>query len=1672
MLGFFIISTINLARFLQRYNLPQNNIEVHSESTSSLQKELSDKVNPDAAKMESSKRGSAQATKGSKTLLVSTPEQRQHSIKTSQKNVTVVCSGGKHDLGSSKIKLMNMVDYKWEQKHYPGRLIACHKECDVMAYGIKVTKQASREGMVRVVHLQAFDRVLIKGMSGEVLDIQFAHTSTPDCLLGIIEPTALHVHQVVLKDDKLTTTLKVKITDPLDGHVPVCDRISWCPYLRENEYEIDDFASQLLVWTRGATFQCYSISTLVKSCADPTNLSAWMLEEGGFKATDGEATITGSVFSADGSTLALSSTDGFIRFYQVYQHSNDGTPRCLHQWKPHGGKTINSFFFLDDHTETVDDNALWKHVITCAENNTEIKLWCCESWACLQTIRLKPDTTVGQPLHLKAEIDLSSTYLVLSDMTNRQLYVLQIRKGVSNSTNDLQDQQVKPQSKSGTANLRGKVTTPKTLEQSALQRPHIVSIAEYPVSTPILSFSILYATARTQKFADSYQMRMLDDDDEEGLMQNSMVLRMFLLQPNSVQNCMLVYNAVPDEETDPVLADNSEDEKAGEDDEEAEDNLSEEEDEETGIDKGMTVPASSSKESTVSVSSSKEEDEEEEREEEEQDKNNDDSGGLSGKSHLATIDRTVVAAVKKLNDAMRSQSELSAPSVDSTPNGATTLGATSTPVVTANKVNLMTPDSFGAPSAGTAASTAERPGNWKHSYAERSGSIRGVQYDPLALLTDHSASGVAPVTTPCSNNNSSGSASTSGASGSDDCTSDDEEEDEEEGGGNTSVASVAGSERVANNTDDPDDGEDVDEAVEEEEEEADVNRISRITGAIVDPELEQTLSTTNGGTANELKKRQKRASTGTVVLNVSSASLSVEHFTKILTLDDAEPPTVREKIKSDDTVNPNVLSTLILLANATKQQQQQLNHSQSNIVELLTSTDGQKKASIIGEVAGLTAPPPPTANALEEFVNMINNRAAASEAKLNTSSSTNGEVQQDNVGKDVPPIVPPMPSAEMLASGGSSPSREVQQIMSTKSGTGISIADELFQYMCIERKDSYEGEINPEDDGEDEGGELIVRYDQAGEAVVLENGAEERRDKKDEADGNGKPRDDEEKASTASFNVDSVSSKEEKLNVNARDIRDDSPSPPTVTGSTRDARNAAVDPSPPQPTFWPKTVPSQVPKETVVKETDSSETNATKPPPTTPGGATSTGVPVQLVDGKQLADVNGKLDRMMDILLLQSRQIEQLNQQIDTLKKSKNDEYRRYSTIVNRLQQTLPKAMESQFIAFCQQQALKTEEQLRSVFTVLLAQIVGTLESRLPKGVPERTTEQLRAAFLKDIQSFVLPPITAKIEGMQQMLAMAKRQSNASMIKETVQEAILSQSLLDALSSSVSKGLRSNQEQIYHSTVRDTMLPGYERCAQELFRQLNETFKTGLKEFMSRVEHYVVRAELIGCHLAGMEKTIRVLPQKLATDCERTTAAAVQTMRQNLEKDWKGLQTPLLETIRQHIRQEIEKGFEAQASSLEDSVLSVVRSQAQTPAPNNVDIQEQIRQYLAGGQINKAFHKALLSNDLTLVEFVLERADYKQVFNPCTLEQTVLLSLIQQISADMSNHNDLKHKYLSDAIVSLNFQDPITKEHSPKVMVELINNSLAFMEANPSNLLCTSLKMLVNAVQFMGFKQF
>ena len=57
----------------------------------------------------------------------------------------------------------------------------------------------------------------------------------------------------------------------------------------------------------------------------------------------------------------------------------------------------------------------------------EIKVWSCESWDCIQTIRFEPSPTTTQPMMFKASLDLSARYLLLSNIYQKIVYVLQLQ---------------------------------------------------------------------------------------------------------------------------------------------------------------------------------------------------------------------------------------------------------------------------------------------------------------------------------------------------------------------------------------------------------------------------------------------------------------------------------------------------------------------------------------------------------------------------------------------------------------------------------------------------------------------------------------------------------------------------------------------------------------------------------------------------------------------------------------------------------------------------------------------------------------------------------------------------------------------------------------------------------------------------------------------------------------------------------------------------------------------------------------------------------------------------------------------------------------------------------------------------------------------------------------------
>ncbi|GBP86588.1 Enhancer of mRNA-decapping protein 4 [Eumeta japonica] len=122
----------------------------------------------------------------------------------------------------------------------------------------------------------------------------------------------------------------------------------------------------------------------------------------------------------------------------------------------------------------------------------------------------------------------------------------------------------------------------------------------------------------------------------------------------------------------------------------------------------------------------------------------------------------------------------------------------------------------------------------------------------------------------------------------------------------------------------------------------------------------------------------------------------------------------------------------------------------------------------------------------------------------------------------------------------------------------------------------------------------------------------------------------------------------------------------------------------------------------------------------------------------------------------------------------------------------------------------------------------------------------------------------------------------------------------------------------------------------------------------------------------------------------------------------------------------------------------------------------QIQAMINAGDINGAFQLALSAADLALVTTACRAASPDVVFGPPTrLKQHVLLSLIQQLAADMTQDANLKQKYLEEALMNVDTSNPVTREHLPVVMRELQKQLMAFVSANPNHILNKKFKVLL-----------
>ncbi|KAF7268427.1 hypothetical protein GWI33_018437 [Rhynchophorus ferrugineus] len=433
----------------------------------------------------------------------------EYGTQISAQTVNIQCGDGNHTLGSSKVQLTDRINYNWEFKYYRGHLITAHIGGNIVAFTMK-----NKEGsMVRVAdQTNPEKKTLIKNLKGDVKDIAFAYTR-PEVILGCIDSEGnILIYNVHERKDSIMCTLLCHICHSELHPTDVNYRLIWCPFVpndEDDDSDIGDEPDKMFAVLSYNRVGIYNVGVLSKKYSNEFPIDPNENYEG-YIEINHVYEITNASFALDGTAVAIASQDGYVKFFQLYMLDNP-KQKCLHEWKPHNGKPLSSILFVDNVLEFSPE--CWKFTITAAKNNSEIKLWSCESWNCLQTLNFYPNPKgKDADLFFNIAIDYTGQFVVISDVSNNGVYVLQLKRGESGN------------------------------QISATHLYHFL------LPAPFLSFHITAAFIKTIPYyyenidSDVYDdVEYLDDTNELAEIQ-VFNLKLLIIQPKRYQECCIRFH--------------------------------------------------------------------------------------------------------------------------------------------------------------------------------------------------------------------------------------------------------------------------------------------------------------------------------------------------------------------------------------------------------------------------------------------------------------------------------------------------------------------------------------------------------------------------------------------------------------------------------------------------------------------------------------------------------------------------------------------------------------------------------------------------------------------------------------------------------------------------------------------------------------------------------------------------------------------------------------------------------------------------------------------------------------------------------------------------------------------------------------------------------------------------
>ena len=310
----------------------------------------------------------------------------------------------------------------------------------------------------------------------------------------------------------------------------------------------------------------------------------------------------------------------------------------------------------------------------------------------------------------------------------------------------------------------------------------------------------------------------------------------------------------------------------------------------------------------------------------------------------------------------------------------------------------------------------------------------------------------------------------------------------------------------------------------------------------------------------------------------------------------------------------------------------------------------------------------------------------------------------------------------------------------------------------------------------------------------------------------------------------------------------------------------------------------------------------------------------------------------------------------------------------------------------------------------LIANITSNLKHTL--------TTQINSLLCNEINQLVVRVFSDSMNNFQNSLpVLLKTTMNEQMkVIETSLEQFLVQLLqrqdvIEKVSAQLSQAMTPQVKESHKKVFLETALPAFEKCCKQMFQQMNDTIVRASQEYAKEMQH-CVQVIQENVKKDGEEDTI---PNNF--DKEDVVSKCVQIANS-------------IEQLPQVICAELQRVLHDELSTWTQSLPST------TSQVSIEQIKSEIEKRLSEGQIAQAFDLALTANNLEAVEYICAQVQPGEVLEsePPILSQALLLSLIQQLSFDLSSNLQLKLRYLIDAIHSI---DP-THEHSGQVLRDLL----------------------------------